>query len=66
MAEYFTAKEIVIPAGTALVYPQPIQKEAVTYGSARFEAGAEDQSVCAHFQIPLDEAIKLGLVKEAE
>lgn len=68
MAEYVTTKDITIPKGTRLSYPAPLAKQAVTYGSAIIdtELQADVHGVQAHFQIPLDEALQVGLVEEAE
>lgn len=70
--EYVTAKTITIPAGTRLRYPEPTQKEAVTYGHAAVQIG-QKANVCEHgegpvyhFAIPLDEALKEGLVEEVK
>lgn len=67
MAEYVTAKRLVIPKGTRLCYPAPPQKEAVTYAHARLDADADQPSVIdMHWSIPLDEALKAGFIEEVD
>lgn len=68
MAEYRLAKEIRLPKGTVLKQPEPIQKEAVTYGHAVVDARLSDKrdEINAHFSIPLDAAIRAGLVERLD
>lgn len=68
MTQYVTAKEVRVPKGTPLTYPAPIAKEAVTYGHAVIDARLSDKfdEINAHFQIPLDAALKAGLIEEVE
>ena len=65
MAEYRVARRIVIPAGTILTYPAPPQKEAVTYAHAVLDADAtEPLNVACHWSVPLDAALKAGVIEE--
>lgn len=67
MTEYRTARQIIIPKGTALRQPVPTQKQAVTYAHAVLDANRTEKSadpdVDMHFSIPLDDAIKAGLIE---
>jgi hypothetical protein len=66
--EYELKRDIKIPKGTRVTYPAPIAKEALTYAHATahvgFEAAKRDEAL--HVQVPLDAALKDGLIGEAE
>lgn len=68
MAEYELKRAITIPKGTRVTYPAPIAKEAVTYAHATVHVGFEPakRDEALHFQVPLDEALKDGLIGEVE
>lgn len=68
MAEYITSKEIRIPKGTRLQFPEWPKREPVTYGHAVIDARLSDKidEVNTHFAIPLDAALKAGLVERIE
>jgi hypothetical protein len=72
VSEYYTAKAIMIPAGTRLhapTLPGGLAKQPLTYGFGVIVGKGMDEHSrdgLTHFQIPLDEAIKAGLVEERE
>lgn len=68
MAAYRTTKEIRIPKGTYLAQPVPYQKENVTYGHAVIDARLSDKfdDINTHVSLPLDAALKAGLIDKLD
>lgn len=72
MSEYFLKRDLVIKAGTRLhapTLPGDLAKMPVTYAFGVCADSKMDEHTrdgLTHFQIPLDEAIKAGLVEERE
>lgn len=66
--EYELKRDIKIPKGTRVTYPAPIAKEPVTYAHATVHVGFEPakRNEALHVQMPLDEALKDGLIGEVE
>ena len=58
MPQYRLAKAVTIPKGTVLRHPAPYPRDPVDYGHALYET--------AHLAIPMDAAIRDGLVEEIE
>lgn len=67
MAEYVLAKDLTLKAGMRLSTPAPLARAPVAYAHGALTAKGMDENDSAHalhFSIPLDEAIKAGIIEE--
>ena len=61
MPRYRLTQDVTIKKGAILNAPEPFAREPITYGHAVFDA---DDGLSSHIAIPLDQAVRDGVVEE--